>query len=205
MHFDIHIDPTYVDVEAKVLKDILLKEISLKKPSFLKNVTVDPLSVEVKESHIIPITTTNSASVRTTTETVTQTPEPPRRCSTLDLKYCSKMKYNITTYPNILGHRNIKDVQEDVIAFRELVDAECYGLAYEFVCQLLQPTCKKTPYGNEMILPCRSFCRDFMSGCGSRLSEKFKNVLDCGKFPEFESFCITKPSNNTLILDLFDL
>lgn len=194
VHFNIHIDPTYVEIEAKDLEDILAGEIS-DKSLFFRNLTIDSSTLEVKESHVIPLPTSSSTTSRIITQAITQTPPPPRRCAPLEISYCSNLKYNVTTYPNMLGHRNAKEVQEDVISFRELVDAECYRLAYEFVCQVLQPSCKKGAVEDEIVLPCRSFCRDFMAGCGSRLLAKFKGLLDCSRFPEFgeNSSCKTKP------------
>lgn len=163
---------------------------------YFGNLTIEAESLEVK-ANMIPITT-SLPTVVTKSEAVTQIPAPPRKCSPLDITYCNKLSYNITTYPNLLGHKSNTDVVEDFIAFRELVDAECYRLAYEFVCQVLQPSCKNNEYEGEMILPCRSFCRDFMAGCGSRLLPKFKHLLDCSLFPEFgvSGSCTPKPGKD---------
>jgi hypothetical protein len=84
--------------------------------------------------------------------------------------------------------------------YRELVDAECYRLAYEFVCQLLQPSCTAHLPGeaeDRMVLPCQSFCREFHAGCGNRLPDRFKDALDCRYFPEFTGpgSCNSKPGN----------
>lgn len=194
VHFNIHIDPSYVDVNAKDLENLILKEVNLAESLLFRNITIDAQSLEIIPNDLItqPITSTSTTSI---TKAVTQTPRPPRTCSTLNVKYCQKLGYNITTYPNFLGHNNVKDVEDDVISFRELVDAECYRHAYEFVCEILQPSCKKGVEEDAMILPCRSFCRDFIVGCGSRLLSKFKDVLDCSRFPEFgeAGSCLTKP------------
>lgn len=165
---------------------------------YFRNLTIDSSTLEVKESHVIPLPITASSTIKMVTQAVTQAPPPPRTCAPMEMSYCSGLKYNITTFPNILGHKSLKEVEEDVIAFREVVDAECYRLAYEFVCQVLQPACKNQPKADQMILPCRSFCRDFMAGCGSRLLPKFKELLDCSRFPEFGeiSSCKTKPGKN---------
>jgi len=61
----------------------------------------------------LPITT----SVVTTPSSTT-TPPPPRLCGPIQLEYCNKLPYNVTSYPNKLGHRSIKEVRDDVIAFR---------------------------------------------------------------------------------------
>lgn len=192
VHFNIHMDPYYLDIRAKDIEDILANEISVEESLFFKNLTIDSKSLEVKLDTELP--QISSTTVIIVTEAVTQKPDPPRRCFPLELDYCKKLGYNMTTYPNIFKHWSVKDVKIDVISFRELVDAECFRHAYDFICQILQPPCKKGVTEDEMILPCRSFCRDFMAGCGNRLQGKIKEFLDCSKFPEFgENTCITKP------------
>lgn len=49
---------------------------------------------------------------------VTVAPHVPRKCAPLTLSYCNNLGYNITTYPNILDHRSIKEVRDNVITFR---------------------------------------------------------------------------------------
>ena len=61
----------------------------------------------------LPITTSVVMTPSSTT-----TPPPPRLCGPIQLEYCNKLPYNVTSYPNKLGHRSIKEVQDDVIAFR---------------------------------------------------------------------------------------
>lgn len=194
VHFNIHIDPTYVDVDSDDLETIILKEIKLEESLYFRNITIDSDSVDIIPNDLITKPVTSTLGTTAASQAVT-TPKPPRKCSKLSFSYCSKLAYNVTTYPNLLGHRSNTDVEEDVIAFRELVDAECYNHAYEFVCQILQPSCKRGREEDEMMLPCRSFCRDFMAGCGNRLLPKFKELLDCGRFPEFsgDGSCLTKP------------
>lgn len=79
------------------------------------------------------------------------------------------------------------------------VDAECYRYAYDFICQVLQPSCRKGDREDAMVLPCRSFCRDFLTGCGSRLSGHIKEALDCNTFPEYrgDESCLVKPGKCT--------
>ncbi|KAK4875624.1 hypothetical protein RN001_012046 [Aquatica leii] len=184
IYFNIHVDPSYVSVVAKDLEKILFDEIKAES-AYFRNLTIDSSTLEVKESHVFSLPIASSTTVKMISQVVTQKPLPPRVCSQIEISYCSALKYNTTTYPNVLGHKNKAEVEEDMISFRELVDAECYRNAYDFVCQVLQPSCKKSTPEDEMILPCRSFCRDFMMGCGSRLLPKFKDLLSCSKFPEF--------------------
>ncbi|KAF5273845.1 hypothetical protein FQA39_LY00960 [Lamprigera yunnana] len=195
VHFNVHIDPTYVSVAAKDVEKILFDEIKAES-TFFRNLTIDSSTLEVKESHVYSLPTPSTTTIKIIPQMITtQKPLPPRACSPVGIPYCSSLKYNVTTYPNVLGHKSKQEVEEDVISFRELVDAECYRNAYDFVCQVLQPSCKKGTKEDEMVLPCRSFCRDFMVGCGSRLLPKFKELLSCSKFPEFSESpsCKVKP------------
>lgn len=78
------------------------------------------------------------------------------------------------------------------------MDAECYPLAYDFVCQVLQPACRASQPEDLLELPCRSFCREFWNGCGSRLPEKIKRALDCSNFPEYTGPGSCRPKPGTI-------
>lgn len=194
VHFEVRFDPRFRTIEVSDVINILSKEINPSTSRYLINITIDPKSLEVQES----ISALNAqVALQTTISTIppTTTPPPPRRCSPLELSYCKNLPYNITSYPNLIGHKSLQEVEDDVIAFRELVDSECYRLAYDFVCQALQPACSPREFEDVLHLPCRSFCKEFWSGCGSRLPEKLRQALDCSNFPEYADYgsCRPKP------------
>lgn len=65
-----------------------------------------------------------------TTEPVTvETVEEARECAPISLPLCSHLPYNVSTYPNLVGHQNKEALLKDLVAFRELLDAECSHLA----------------------------------------------------------------------------
>lgn len=64
-----------------------------------------------------------------TTESVTFEVEDLRECSSLTLSLCSHLPYNTTAYPNLVGHISKEALLRDLVAFRELLDAECSLLA----------------------------------------------------------------------------
>ncbi|XP_012228176.1 atrial natriuretic peptide-converting enzyme [Linepithema humile] len=194
VHFDVRFDPRYQTITTGNIVDILSREINPETSKYLTNLTIEAKSLEVQES-LTALNAQSSSQSTVPTLPPTTTAPPPRRCSKLDLSYCKHLPYNISSYPNILGHRSLADVEEDVIAFRELVDAECYPSAYDFVCQVLQPACRSSQPEDLLQLPCRSFCREFWNGCGSRLPEKIKRALDCSNFPEYADpgSCRPKP------------
>ncbi|KAL1140532.1 hypothetical protein AAG570_000462 [Ranatra chinensis] len=185
VHFNLHFNVRRLDVTPEDITKVLTSE-----TSYLGNRTIDPDSVFVQEANSTGPENSKTASI---SELVTTTPNlpPPRRCASMDLPYCTALHANMTSYPNIVGHNNIDEVKNDIIAFRELIDAECYRLAYDFVCQILQPPCS-----SELVLPCRSFCREFWAGCGQRLPPRLQKMLNCTNFPEYSAegpACVPKP------------
>jgi len=129
----------------------------------------------------------------------TEATPPPRRCSSIALKYCSILSYNHTSYPNIIGHWNLTSLEEDFIYYRQIVDAECYSMAREFICRLLQPECEQ----DEMIWPCKQFCFDFKKSCKAWIPAKIMKNIDCASFPsedgeeEEESIIESKPETTS--------
>lgn len=188
-------DPGFTIIEAPDLERILTQELNLENSPTFANLTIDSTSLDVQKNYSGTTTTTPEPATKAMTPASTTRPPPPRKCQQVRLKYCSSLPYNVTSYPNILGHKSIKEVEDDVISFRELVDGECYRLAYDFVCQILQPSCINGQQEDISVLPCRSYCREFMAGCGGRLKPKLKEKLDCNLFPEFSGleYCRPKP------------
>lgn len=116
--------------------------------------------------------------------------------------------YNVTSWPNLIGHWNLSSLLDTVLSFRSLIDAECHPRAKEFICRLLQPEClsrseteAKGNVGEERnlaeeiedipVYPCRDFCTDFWSGCGQFITEfitdpKVRDRMKCSNFPRFD-------------------
>ncbi|XP_034239987.1 atrial natriuretic peptide-converting enzyme [Thrips palmi] len=204
VHFNLRFDARYgADVAVSDLLRIMhTVTINATAAPILDGLQVDPTSLLFREEGDPP--GAFRASTTPATTTTTTEPPPPRRCAPVGLDYCRRgLPYNATSYPNVLGHKDLAALREDVIAFRELVDAECHRLAFEFVCRALQPECvaRASKAGvvrgtarqavqdaveeDAMVPPCRSFCKDFMAGCGSRVPQRFREALQCTRFPEY--------------------
>ncbi|XP_043071703.1 uncharacterized protein LOC6564668 [Drosophila grimshawi] len=191
VHFNMIFDPYAGLVSSGELLALFHEELSDAQSRQFANMTVDVSSVTIKETTGLieePIMSSSPLGGHDeTTEPASTTPRPlPRRCEPLQLSYCRNVGYNVTTYPNLLGHATYEQVAEDVIVFRELVDGECFREAYDFVCRLLQPPCKTHGIGREPTpgAICREYCEAFMAGCGGRLPARFRQHFDCERFPE---------------------
>lgn len=117
VHFDVRFDPRYQTITTGNIVDILSRELSPDTSRYLANLTIEANSLEVQES-LTALNAQISSQSTVSTLPPTTTAPPPRKCSKLDLSYCRHLPYNISSYPNILGHRSLADVEEDVIAFR---------------------------------------------------------------------------------------
>ncbi|XP_035790165.1 uncharacterized protein LOC118465757 isoform X2 [Anopheles albimanus] len=210
LHFALYFDPYAELVSAADLHAILMEEISGQERKYFRNLTIDPTSLVIKE-----VSGTEDDLVGTSassplggkdavmpgagppdTTITTVRPVPVRKCEPLRLGYCRSVGYNVTTYPNYFGHGSLEEVEADLISFRELVDAECFRQAFDFVCRLLQPPCEHRSV--EEPVPgtvCRQYCQAFWAGCGERLPERIRRYLDCERFPESTGIqsCHSKP------------
>lgn len=80
-------------------------------------------SMELKETDNTPVESATTDAV------VSETVDEIRECSPVSLPLCSYLPYNSTAYPNLVGHASKDALMRDVVAFRELLDAECSTLA----------------------------------------------------------------------------
>ncbi|XP_055390020.1 uncharacterized protein LOC129619000 [Condylostylus longicornis] len=186
--FILKFDPYRGLVSTADLLAIFNEEIASNDRKYFANITVEPSSLEIKEitgaldeTELTPASPLEREDIYETT----LPPPIPRYCEPVKLDYCKTIGYNVTTYPNLLGHMSIEEVKIDLIAFRELVDAECFREAYDFICRMLQPPCLiKDPYEPQPGLICREYCQSFMKSCENRIVERFRQLFDCENFPE---------------------
>ncbi|XP_045602794.1 atrial natriuretic peptide-converting enzyme isoform X2 [Procambarus clarkii] len=223
VHFNLHINYRRLHLDAADLYLVLMSEIRRADSAPLTGISIDEDSVEIQERtrslEIMPphpdndfpnlkdeliagFDVTPSRNHLTTSTPAPTTTPPPRRCQALDVTLCANLHHNVTTYPNLLGHADARTVESDIISVREVIDSECHPLAQEFLCELLQPDCRRAqtmnPSGvfeDHIISPCRDFCEDVMSTCGRRLSSHLRLAIDCSSFPALDGGreCTTKP------------
>lgn len=218
VHFLLNFDPKS-DVDVEELRKLFVADFQSSSTSplngarFFKNLKMDLNEFQLKEINFgkfDDIFATSSAHVDNfglphdlDLESEEVKIFPPRTCEAVKLKFCRQIGYNMTTYPNLLGHQSREEIEKDLIAFREVVDSECFLQAYDFLCHLLQPPCELSldmKHNEIRIKPrflCRSYCEDFAEGCFSRIPQKFRPYFDCERyFPEQSSIqsCRHRPS-----------
>ncbi|XP_053200262.1 uncharacterized protein LOC128385427 [Panonychus citri] len=200
---------------------ILIEEIRADRKKSFKNTTIDPNSIDITERKSDGgrkgLFYTSSPSFPAAAQFLenpspwearigfpgllegltTEPTPPPRRCVPIELPFCyNLLQYNYTSYPNIGGHWNLTSLESELISYRQIVDAECYPLARDFICQVIQPQC----WEDEIIPPCREYCEDFMISCKDWLVKSITDKLKCKQFPsssEETSSSTTSPTTSS--------
>lgn len=213
VHFLLNFDPKSDEILVSVedLRNLFLKEFT-SASRFFRNLKIDLDNFQLKEVNFEKfddIFITSSAShvdgFGNSHDIILSSEDkifPQRTCEPVKLKFCRQIGYNMTTYPNLLGHQSREEIEKDLITFREVVDSECFLQAFDFLCHLLQPPCELTlePKSNDIRvrprLLCRSYCQAFVDGCLSRIPQKFRPYFDCERYPEQTSMqsCRHQPS-----------
>uniref|UniRef100_A0A8C2ZVD4 Corin, serine peptidase n=1 Tax=Cyclopterus lumpus TaxID=8103 RepID=A0A8C2ZVD4_CYCLU len=109
------------------------------------------------------------------------------RCEPISLELCMNLPYNLTSYPNYLGHLSQREssVSWEASLFPALVQTGCYQYLMFYACTLLVPKCD--PVSLQRVPPCRSLCRSAKEKCESVLGIvglQWPEDSDCSQFPE---------------------
>ncbi|KAI3376307.1 hypothetical protein L3Q82_016416, partial [Scortum barcoo] len=109
------------------------------------------------------------------------------RCEPISLELCMNLPYNLTSYPNYLGHLSQREssVSWESSLFPALVQTGCYQYLMFYACTLLVPKCD--PVTLQRVPPCRSLCRNAKGKCESVLGIvglQWPEDSDCNQFPE---------------------
>lgn len=77
-------------------------------------------------------------------------------CEPISLELCMNLPYNMTRYPNFLGHQSQREssVSWESSLFPALVQTGCYQYLMFYACTLLVPKCD--PVTMRRVPPCRS-------------------------------------------------
>ncbi|KAL0893812.1 hypothetical protein ABMA27_013941 [Loxostege sticticalis] len=193
VHFEVSFEPIFTAVTTSEVAAVLSRELAA--PAHLPLAAL-PETLHIEENSVISSleleNTETTIEEEPTTEAMTTEVEEISKCYPKTLSICSHLPYNTTTYPNLVGHTSKDAILRDLVAFRELLDAECSHLAQDFVCQMLQPRCEL----GRLVRPCRAYCRAFHAGCGARLPERLRAFFDCSQhFPDYfgPGSCIPEP------------
>ncbi|GBP59203.1 Atrial natriuretic peptide-converting enzyme [Eumeta japonica] len=143
-HFEVSFEPIFTAVSTAEVREVLQRALAATAdgaaaPPALHNITALPDTLHLEENTVISsqaLEETESTPIEIpTTEASSFEEEDIRECTATSLSLCSHLPYNSTTYPNLVGHGSRDALLRDLVAYRELLDAECSHLA-QFTCRL---------------------------------------------------------------------
>ena len=73
----------------------------------------------------------------------------------VEVSGCTSMPYNLTTYPNVLGHPSQMAALDEGYTTLAVLEERCYEFMQVYWCITFTPPC----VDGRMIPPCRQFCR----------------------------------------------
>ncbi|KAG5675675.1 hypothetical protein PVAND_005561 [Polypedilum vanderplanki] len=127
-----------------------------------------------------------------------------RVCEPIKIQMCSRMGYNLTSLPNLIGHDYQTDVDLTLQTFSPLISYGCSAQLSFFLCATYLPMCSEKIGG--VIGPCRSLCEAVRARCHPVLTSfgfQWPNSLNCSRFPKdnnHENMCMEGPGEPTLDL-----
>ncbi len=110
-----------------------------------------------------------------------KTSEP--KCEAVTNRSCNWAGFNMTSYPNLVGHQNEGDASLEIHQYQPLIEIQCSEDFRPFLCGVYFSICTED---QASIPPCRSICESSRRGCEpimNQYSFQWPETLDCEKFP----------------------
>uniref|UniRef100_A0A8C5KG12 Frizzled-6 n=1 Tax=Jaculus jaculus TaxID=51337 RepID=A0A8C5KG12_JACJA len=102
-------------------------------------------------------------------------------CEPITVPRCMKMDYNMTFFPNLMGHYDQGAAAVEMKHFLPLANLECSPDVETFLCQAFVPTCTEKI---DVVPPCRKLCEKVYSDC-KKLMDTFEirwpEELECNR------------------------
>lgn len=106
------------------------------------------------------------------------------QCQSMEeVTLCRNMLYNMSMFPNILNHRNIKEASNQLLSFKPLIRIDCSADLDNFLCTVYMPFCSD----HGPVPPCRELCERARSGCSAIIKKfgfEWPDSLRCDRYPE---------------------
>lgn len=114
-----------------------------------------------------------------------------KECTPIGNAFCFSNLYNMTKFPNVLGHLNLQEAQNAFMDFQALIKTGCSKYLEQFLCFVFVPPCTilETP-----LSVCRGFCQLAATKECMEILKQLSirpEVLVCDRYPESE-LCISQ-------------
>lgn len=118
------------------------------------------------------------------------------KCAKITNPFCSRvLPYNLTRFPNILGHQSEFIANRALQLFSPLVkQANCSKHAEFFLCSFYLPICLPGMEEENVIRPCRSLCERIKADC-SAVTKYWPSFVKCEELPQFKDGVCIQPES----------
>ncbi|CAF0982860.1 unnamed protein product [Adineta ricciae] len=109
---------------------------------------------------------------------------------------CASMPWNMTIFPNLLGHTRAEEADYDMAFFLPLFNVNCSKSLKYFICSVYTPICAPLPTLSAL-KPCRNLCEEARRGCESIMKQfgySWPQALRCPQYPT-EQPCFEAPKD----------
>lgn len=111
---------------------------------------------------------------------------PPATCVDMQLRTCSDVAYNWTTFPTLLEQRSREAVESSseyilLSVLHHLLEGQCNPDLRLLGCAVLAPRCE----GGRVYRPCRHVCEGLREACQpafDAIDMAWPYFLDCGRY-----------------------
>jgi len=111
---------------------------------------------------------------------------------------CASMPWNMTIFPNLLGHTRAEDADYELALYVPLFNIHCSKSLKYFLCSVYTPICSPLPTLSA-VKPCRNLCEEARRGCESimkRFGYSWATQLQCSQYPT-EQPCFEAPKDSS--------
>ncbi|XP_039089782.1 frizzled-6 isoform X1 [Hyaena hyaena] len=102
-------------------------------------------------------------------------------CEPITVPRCMKMAYNMTFFPNLMGHYDQSTAAVKMELFLPLANLECSPNVETFLCKAFVPTCTEQI---RVVPPCRKSCEKVYSDCKKLIDTfgiRWPEELECDR------------------------
>lgn len=97
------------------------------------------------------------------------------KCEPIRIQACKNLAYDITIFPNDMGHATQEDASHEISQYTPLVRIRCSSSLKLFLCALYFPVCTAI---KKPLPPCRSLCEQNRRDCEPLISSfQFEVIL----------------------------
>ncbi|XP_059103846.1 frizzled-6 [Peromyscus eremicus] len=121
-------------------------------------------------------------------------------CEPITVLRCMKMAYNMTFFPNLMGHYDQGIAAVEMEPFLPLANLECSPNVEIFLCQAFVPTCTEQIH---VVPPCRKLCETVYSDCKNLIDTfgiRWPEELECNRLPHCDDSGPVTPDPHTELL-----